>query len=488
MESTEEWKPQKENELPVYVQIVRYIRGKIAAGEWPVGTLLPSQRTLADIFGVNRSTVVSALEELAADGLVEGRVGSGTRVLNNTWSLLSSYSAPDWEGYVRSGIHLPNQNLIRAINQREFDPEVIRMGTGELSPSLYPGDRMGKVLRSLSDRIPSMGYEQGKGIAALRRQVSDWLGTQGIDVSPDSVLIVSGALQAFQLIAWSLLKPGSTVLVEKPSYLHSIRVFQSAGMQLSGLEMDREGIRLEGVERHHRRQQPSLLYTTPTCHNPTGRVMSEKRRKELMVYCRQTRLPLIEDDVYRELYLDGLPPRPLKAEDPHGLILYLGSFSKILSPGLRIGWVVGPEPVVDRLADIKMQADYGASSLSQWTAAEWLAGGHHVEHGEEVRKALRERRKAADLLLRQHLAGLADWELPPGGFYIWLRLKREVPVHRLFEEALRRGVLLHPGSLYDPADRRHLRLSFAYAPMEEWERGIRVLAELLQAESSRGLS
>ncbi|OYD07319.1 PLP-dependent aminotransferase family protein [Paludifilum halophilum] len=473
--SRSDWKPQREGNVPVYRQIADHIKEKIASGQWPVGSRLPSQRVLARDFGVNRSSVVTALEELAAEGILEGRVGSGTRVVNDTWSLLPSLP-PDWSSMVDAGIHSPNLSMIRKINEEEFTPRMIRLGTGELSPEWYPRESMGRVLQRVSRKIVSLGYEEPKGLLPLRQEISRYLASIGITAAPSSILVVSGALQALQLISLGLLEKGSTILLEKPSYLFSIRVFQSAGMKLTGFPFRREGLRMDRV-RHAR---ASLYYTIPSFHNPTGALMSEERRRELLASCERERLPLIEDDVYRELSLDGPVPPPLKARDSKGTVLYLGSLSKVLAPGLRIGWVVGPEPVIDRLADIKMQTDYGSSTLSQWVAAEWLAEGSYRAHVERVRKELRKRRADADRILRKYWGDWADWELPAGGFYIWVRFRKPLPLHRLFEQALRRGVLLNPGSLYDPGDRSHLRLSYAYAPRREWERGVRIVADLLR--------
>ncbi len=139
-----EWKPQKSS-IPLHIQISNYMKKKILNGEWTIGTKIPSQRTLANQFEVNRSTIVTALDELAADGLVESKVGSGTRVVNNTWSLLASTPPPDWISYVRSGIHEPNINIIQKINEAEANPNIIRLGTGELSPELLPNKQDGKI-------------------------------------------------------------------------------------------------------------------------------------------------------------------------------------------------------------------------------------------------------------------------------------------------------------------------------------------------------
>ena len=188
--------------------------------------------------------------------------------------------------------------------------------------------------------------------------MSEHLKKQGIDADPSCILITSGSLQALQLISVCMLKPGSVVYTEAPSYLKSLQVFPSAGIKLSGIPMDQEGIRYWNIDsrigaKNAAATENALLYTIPTFHNPTGILMSERRRQELFRFCAGNRLPIIEDNAYGELWFDEKPPKPLKAMDRHGMILYLGTISKTLAPGLRIGWLVGPESVVERLGDVQ---------------------------------------------------------------------------------------------------------------------------------------
>jgi GntR family transcriptional regulator, regulator for abcA and norABC len=482
---SEEWNLNKASAVPLHQQIYDYMKRKIMNGEWPVGTRIPTQRELAARFGVNRSTVVYALGELAADGLMASRVGQGTRVANNTWSLLAAAPPPDWNRYVTSGSHQPNLQMIQQINRAEANPGIVRLGTGELSPEMLPADEMKRLFNgSLAGRF-TLGYSEPKGNLYLREILSTYLREKGIDASPASILIVSGALQGLQLISLGLLHAGSTIFVETPSYLNSLQVFQSAGMQVHGLPMDDEGLMTETIGRLKRQHNAALLYTIPSFHNPTGTLMPAGRRGELLQTCIRERLPVIEDDVYGDLWFEAPPPSPLKAGDRQGLVLYMGSMSKTLGPGLRIGWIVGPEPVIERLADIKMQTDYGSSSLSQHAVAEWLSSGLYDRHLSRIRAELKSRRDFTLALLDRYYAGLAEWQIPQGGFYIWLRMRQPVSLRQLFDQALREGLLLNPGPVYDRQDQQHLRLSYAYASCEQLERGLIRLAELIRQHASR---
>ncbi|NIK71568.1 MULTISPECIES: PLP-dependent aminotransferase family protein [unclassified Paenibacillus] len=469
------WRPDRSRGIPIYRQIADYVRSKIESGEWPTGSRIPTERAAAKVFGVNRSTVVQAFAELAADGLIEGKSGSGTIVsAASAWDKQVP-KLPDWESYVKTGVHRPNQRTIQDINHAEFIPDIIRLGTGEPSPDLFP-KAMNRIFRQQPSQTDIFGYPEPRGLYSLREEISKHMTGYGISVSPDSVLIVSGALQALQLIALGLLKNGSSVLTESPSYLQSLQVFQSAGMSMWGLPLDEEGLDAIALERYAASGKGTLLYTIPSFHNPTGKVMSLKRRQDVYQLCVKHKLPILEDDAYRDLWLDKPSPPPLKSLDQNGLVLYIGSMSKTLSPGLRIGWVIGPEQVIHRLADVKMQSDYGASTLSQWTVMQFLRQGLYEEHLDQVRKELRSRRAYMLQLLESYLKEAAEWEVPTGGFYIWLRFKRDISVPALFDAAIKDGVLLNPGYLYDKADRNHLRLSYSYASFEQMKTGIERLA------------
>lgn len=374
---------------PKYQQIIDFIKEKISNGEWPIGSKIPSQRVLAKRFEVNRSTIITALEELMADGLIEAKIGLGTYVANNTWALLATNPPPDWDEHVKSGLLRPSQSTVQEINLAESNADLIQLSKGELSKDLFPLDTMKSVLRRVSDQLEAFGYEEPKGFLPLREALSAYLKTIGIQASPSSILIVSGALQALQLISVGLLHRGSSVLLEQPSYLYSLRVFQSAGMKLTGLPIDEDGLIPNSISITNKQRNRAILYSIPCFHNPTGILMPDKRRQELLSICKKEQLPMIEDDIYRELWLDEIPPSPIKANDKHGHVLYLGSLSKSLSPGLRIGWIVGPEPVIERLSDIKMQTDYGSSSISQRVAAEWFKSGLYEQHLGLVREELK---------------------------------------------------------------------------------------------------
>ena len=490
------WKPDRNAGRPVTEQIVDYMCEQVQSGNWPIGSRLPSQRALAEWFGVNRSTIIAAISELSDYGIVEGQYGAGTRIVSNTWSLMLP-GAPDWADYVDSGFFRANNDTIQAINRYEFTPNMTRIGTGELDPRLFPKAMWRQVLGEAANEIESLGYPPPEGLPELREAIAAHMRATGVDCTPDQVLVTSCALQALQMVSVSLLPAGTTVYAEAPSYIKSLQVFQSAGMHLEGVPMDGDGIDVRALRdslsvrqggisgaqsdrpasRGARdRQGNAILYTIPTNHNPTGITMDERRRRELVELSVANRLPIIEDGAYRDLYFEGDAPLPLKALDETGMVITLGSASKALAPGLRIGWMVAAEPIVQRLADVKMQMDYGASVLSQWTFARFLSNGMYDEYVDGLNRELRRRRDRAVATLQEKLGDRAHWNVPAGGFYIWLTFDHPMRMGRLFQLSAERGVLLNPGDIYDFAADNSLRLSYSYTTPEEFSAAVDILA------------
>jgi len=478
----ESWKPDRSSVIPLFKQIYDFIIDKISTGEWSIGTKLPTQIEMAKEFEVNRSTILEVYDELKAEGIVESKKSSGTIIVNNTWSILTSTAPLDWGKTINRSFHEPNLNIIKIINDTEPQDGIIRLGAGELARNMIPSVYLKEAMQNIVDQISYVGYEEPKGLLCLREEIAKYLKTRGIETQASKILIVSGALQALHLISIGLLRRGSTVLTEKPSYLQSLTLFDSYGITLSGIEMGSQGIQLDVMTKKVVSQKPELLYTIPNYQNPTGQLMSAEHRLELLRLCEKERMAIIEDDVYGELWYDNPPPKPIKANDKNGTVLYTGSVSKTLSAGLRIGWIVGNENVIDRLADVKMQTDYGSSNMSQWICYEFLRSGAYGKFVKELRSELKVKRDFTLKFLETHFKDLATWNVPSGGLYIWLTLKKDIPQYKLFEKCYAQGVVINTGNLYDDSDKRSIRISFAYEGVEALEIGLSKLAEIIKME------
>jgi len=472
------WKPNSNSHLTFHDQIVDWITSRIQNGDWTVGTKLPAQRQLATQFNVNRSTVQLALDELKAQGLLYSKVGAGVFVANNSWNVLVNKAQPNWKQHIDSSVYKPNDHTIQLINEYEQYPNIIRLGTGELSPELLPIKQIEESLKHISLDAKSIGYSSPNGNERLRGILCAYLKKRNIQTTPDNILIVSGALQALQLIAMGLLEEGSVVFHEQPSYLSSIHPFQSAGMLMHAVAHQNEKL-AEHLMAFKRKKQ-SIFYCVPTLNNPTGANWRLEEKKNLYHVCNELQIPIIEDDVYHELLFDTSLPT-IKSLDEVGQVLYIGSVSKTLSPGLRIGWIVAPSPVIERLADIKMQTDYGSSSFSQEIVAHWISTGLYDKHLQTLRQQLKSRATFTENLLEQQFSTLATWHKPEGGFYIWLRFNNPIVNKGLFIMLLHQNILINPGYIYDSTDQHHIRLSYAYASLEEIKIGLKALLQLTES-------
>lgn len=461
------WQPDRTSHISLAVQISEWMIKQISSGAWPIHYRLPPQRQLAATLGINRSTLQEVMDELKADGILQTKIGAGTFVASSSWDILMKQKQPNWQQYIEASIHKPNYKTIQLINDFEQHDDFIRLSTGELAPELIPTAAISASLQQLTLDGKTLGYSSPQGSLQLRQAICQYVKKRGIDTTAEQICIVSGGLQALQLIALGLLEPESVVFQEGASYLNSIHQFQSFGMQLQTSDTPFS----PRIPKHKK----AIAYAIPTLNNPTGDVWSSEQRQQFYVHCVVEQLPIIEDDVYHELLFGALMPT-LKSLDTVNQVIYLGSVSKTLSPGLRIGWVIASPAVSKRLADIKMQMDYGSSAISQQIVAHWLTSGLYEAHVINLRQTLQQRAQLMERYL-QPFRQMATWQPSQGGFYIWLKFKKPIITTTFFQQLLKRQILIHPGYIYIPHDAYHIRLSYAYATEQQLTQGLTILFE-----------
>ncbi|WP_301169829.1 PLP-dependent aminotransferase family protein [Brevibacillus nitrificans] len=465
-----EWQPDKQADTPVYRQIAKWLEQQIILGDLPPGTSLPAERSLAQRLGVNRGTVSAAYEELRSAGLLQSWQGSGTWVSRHLWGV---QRVPNWHKYTNGGAFLPAYPLVKRIQEACYDSSIINLARAELATSQIPSLGTQELLR-LSQSHFELGYSHPKGDPGLREVLSEHLRSQyGIAASPEEILVTSGAQQALHLISLCLLSPGDAVAMEGPSYSYSLALFTSAGLRLYRIAMDEEGIIVDDIRHLHREHKLRMVFVNPTYHNPTGTVLSDQRRRQLLDICMELRIPLVEDDAYGALTLKDSkrPPLPIKAIDPSGTVLYVNSVSKTVAPGLRIGWLVGPRSVVERLADAKQQMDFGTSSISQQLARIFLESGKWREQMERLPAYLYRQRQAMLDALNACLADHAEWRVPEGSYHVWCRLREPRDEHVLLDAAIREGIVFTPGTVYG-AEVGWMRLTYSWEEPEAIREGM----------------
>lgn len=474
------WKPDRTVKKPIYQQIADYMERRIAFGEFPPGSLLPSERKLADTLGVNRSTVILAYEELRASGLIESAKGSGTKVTRHKWGIAPK-QPPNWRTYVEGGTFLPNLPFIRRIREelRKAPGELIDFASGELAPDLFPNDIVRMLLREQPFE-EDLGYDDPQGYSPLRETLVPFLKRQlGINSTESSILITSGSQQSLYLVTQCLLSPGDTVAIEDPSYCYSLPMFQSAGLRLIRLPVDEHGMNPDDIVALHRQHRIRMLFLNPNFQNPTGSVMPLERKIRLLSIAADLGIPIVEDDPFTLTAFDGNPPPTLKSLDTTGNVLYIGSLSKIAASGLRIGWLIAPRAVVSRLTDARQQMDFGLSRIPQWVANHFIVRGHFERQIQFLRKRLLEKRDELTHGLHTVMGSSVTFAEPQGGLNLWCKINREVDDFKLLDEAIKRGVLFVPGSVYG-SDHGFMRISFARPQMDDMRPGLTHLSEALQ--------
>ncbi len=472
--------PDRHSNQPLYQQIADDIERRISYGEFPPGSLLPSERKLAEQLGVNRSTVILAYAELRALGIVESRTGSGTRVSKYKWGATPKHT-PNWHRYVEGGSFLPNLPFLRRIREAlQQDSTLIDFASGELGADISPVEEI-NMLMDENHYTAYLGYDNPQGFVPLREALVTYLSQyREIQTTESSILITSGSQQSLYLITQCLLAPGDAVAIEDPSYCYSLPMFQSAGLRLFRLPVDAKGIRPEDVRTLYKKHRIKMVFINPNYQNPTGAALDAERRIELLDVASELGLPIVEDDPFSLTAYDGTPPKPLKSMDPIGSVLYIGSFSKIAAPGLRVGWMVAPHSVVERLADARQQMDFGLSVVPQQMAAQFLKSPYVQPHLDRLRMHLLYKRDLVIGALRKELPDLVSFSIPQGGLHLWCKIIPEVSDNKLFEEAIRHGVVFVPGSVYG-SDSGYVRFTFARPKADEIVPGIAKFAASLRA-------
>ncbi|WP_028550297.1 MocR-like pyridoxine biosynthesis transcription factor PdxR [Paenibacillus sp. UNC451MF] len=473
------WKPDRQSSKPLYEQIADHLEQKISYGEFPPGSLLPSERKLAEQLGVNRSTVILAFGELRSMGIIESRAGSGTRVSRTKWGAMPKHT-PNWSRYAEGGSFLPNLPFLRRIREAlTQQPSLIDFASGELSPDLAPVNEIA-ALMSEHRYTSYLGYDNPQGYVPLREALVSYLDTyRGIQASESSILITSGSQQSLYLITQCLLSPGDAVAIEDPSYCYSLPMFQSAGLRLFRLPVDEHGVCPDDIRSLYKKHRIKMVFLNPNFQNPTGTVISLERRKQLFDVASELGLPIVEDDPFSLTAYEGKVPMPLKSMDSNGSILYIGSFSKIAASGLRIGWMVAPRSIVERLADARQQMDFGLSVIPQQVAAQFIKSSYFRPHLDRLQIQLQFKRDLLIESLRKELPDLVTFTAPQGGLHLWCKLLHVVPDAKLLEEAIKKGVVFVPGSVYG-SDPGFVRFTYARANAEEIKSGISKFAEALR--------
>ncbi len=371
-----------------------------------------------------------------------------------------------------------NPSVIREILKVTEKPGIISFAGGLPSPKTFPisafAEACAKVLRE--DGQAALQYAASEGYAPLREMVAAMLPWK---VDPAQVLITTGSQQGLDLLAKVLIDKGSPILVETPTYLGALQAFTPMEPQVISVASDEDGIDVNDLALKARGGR--FLYVLPNFQNPTGRTMSEARRAALSAKAAELGLPIVEDNPYGDLWFDAPPPLPLSARNPEGC-LYLGSFSKVLAPGLRLGFLVAPKALYPKLLQAKQAADLHSPGFNQRMIAEVMKDGFLDRHVPTIRALYKSQRDAMLAALRREMPEGVSWNTPDGGMFLWARLPAGMNAVELLPRAVDKNVAFVPGAAFyaDQADARSLRLSFVTASVEQINTGVAALAAAIR--------
>lgn len=479
--------------LPLYRQIENYFRTSILSGNLAPDTRLPASRQLAEDLGISRITIENAYAELKAEGLIASKGGSGTYVLPPypTPALTeggSGISWPLWQQDLPAG-QMPADKATPLQMLHSFNhPNPISFGDGIGDPDLFPVDDFRRAVQTVlrRDGIAALEYGEQNGFYPLRLTIARLLTSQGLQTRTENILITSGSQQALWLVAQLLLKPGDVILVESPTYARAVELFRTLGLKIVGIPMDEQGMQVEGLEELLQRFHPKLIYTIPNFQNPTGACLSSRRRHQLVALADRYNVPVLEDDFVGDLRYEGRALPALKALDPGGRVIYMSTFSKMLLPGLRVGFLIADGPVYEGLVHQKYVHDLATSNLIQRAIEDYVTVGRYEAHLRRSCQIYRKRRDTMVRALHRQLgARLTGFHLipPQGGLFLWLRLPAHLSAEKLLPLACEEGVAFTPGSdffLESAMGENFLRLNFAATSPNQIEEGVSRLGKAVQ--------
>jgi DNA-binding transcriptional MocR family regulator len=485
----------RSSNIPLYRQICQGLRDAILSGQLAEGTRLPTERALANELSVNRTTVMNAYNELASEGLIEGHVGRGTLVKRSHFDQEDEEFGRDYPSWLlgltgdEDFALGPDARVLSELASTGERQEVISFAAGTPAQQLLPAEIIRSVVSDglLTDTRHALDYCPVEGLQSLRRGIAARLRKRGVSVDFQQIMILSGSTQGLGLLARLLLHPGDEVVVETPTYLGAVQTFRALGARIIGVPTDSDGMRVDLLESILARRSPRFIYTLPTFHNPTGAVMSQERRRRLLLLSRRYQVPILEDDPYGEIYFGDKEPQPLKALDTRGHVIYLSTCSKILAPGVRVAWVAAPEPIISRLSLHKQVFDLNTNALGQWIVSEIIRRDLLDGHLAQLREQYRRKRDLTLQAIEYYWPKGTRVNRPEGGFHLWCRLPGEMRARTLLREAAQERVAFVIGEPFhsDGGGQHHIRLSFAAAEEEHIEEGIQRIGEAMKRIQTR---
>ncbi len=453
----------RDDSTSLYIQLYKIIHQYIIEGVLQHGDKLPPIRKLAEQLGVNNVTVVNAYRMLEEHHIVHKIVGSGTFV-----SMPAAGFTEDHYEY------------------SENETAYIDFASATLSPGLFPVDDYKKIMNEVIDheRGHAFSSNESQGLLKLRREIAVLSQNYHLNTKPHQIQVISGAQQGIDILAKSLLNHGDYVIVEKPTYTGAFLVFQGKGAKISEVPLTADGMNMDVLVEQIEKYHPKLVYVMPDFQNPTGYQYAEEKRRKLLQLAEENDFYIIEDDQLSELQFSGEKVPLLKSMDTGERVIYIKSFSKLLMPGVRLGFLVLPEKICDRVLKAKQFTDIATSGFAQRVFAQYLQQGHWQKQIERVRMLCKDRYNKMIYALKTYMPDDVTYTTPIGGLHVWVCLPEGYSVQELFNMASQRQLTFIPGHVFFPTDHmdQFFRLSFADVSEKNIDKGIKLLADMIKNE------
>lgn len=487
---------QTDSHIPLYVQLRDQLRALVHSGQLRSGDRIPASRELAGQLGVHRTTVANAYAELESEGLIQGHVGRGTFICGVPEKKFAPAApARTNGGSVRWESLFADERGDEALSR--LMPEVphgaIGFTSARAADEFFPIEDLRRctntALRSEGRKILQIGSTDG--YEPLKRILVELLRDEGLALRSEQLLITDGCQQAIDLVCRLFLRPGESVALENPTYPGAISIFAGARAHVLGVPVgtgsEKPGIDLDALESALMQNRVKFVLVTPDFQNPTGTSLPLAERRRLIELASRYQTPIVEDAIYARLRFGGRALPSLKSLDRNGNVIQMDSFSKIAFPGLRVGWCIGTESVIERLRLIKQAADLHTDQLAQATLAEFIRRGYFSRHLARMRKIYKSRLDATQEALEKYMPDDVAWSKPDGGMTVWVTLPAGFDAGELLIHARERGILFIPGRhfyLQQPKPNT-LRLGFSTIPEKMIAKGVQGLGELIRAEMQK---
>ncbi|MDB5842311.1 MAG: PLP-dependent aminotransferase family protein [Herminiimonas sp.] len=468
-----------------YETLAEELAQSIRSGVMKPGDRLPSVRQASRSRGVSPSTVFEAYYRLEARGLIRARERSGYYVIAGSTSLPPEPDAASHPAEDSTPVDI--SQLVFAVLESSRTRDVVPFGSAFPSPFLFP---MARLARAMASTVHAMDPwsavdDLTPGNAGLRRQIALRYLADGMQVHTDEIIITNGALDALNLCLLAVARPGDSVIIESPAFYGALQALERIGLQAVEVPTHpREGIDLGALATAIERHRPKACWLMTNFQNPLGSLMPDQKKRELVELLTRHDVPLIEDDVYGELYFGARRPLPAKAFDTNGLVMHCSSFSKCLAPGYRVGWAA-PGRYARAVARHKLTTSLSASAPAQAALAEYLSKGGYDKHLRQLRHALSVQQSAMMQAVVRHFPPGTRATRPLGGYFLWIEMPGEVDALEIHREASARGISVAPGPMFSAQHRfaNCLRLNYGHPWDDRAEAALATLGRLVAARA-----